>query len=78
MRRRIFNAGNSLVISLPADCVREHGLRAGFDVDVQPSSGGGLHISPASAAPVISPEFARQVDDFIREHRSILEELAAR
>lgn len=77
MRRKIFKAGNSLVISLPAAWVRDRGLKDGSEVELRVAEAGRLEVQPAVEHGV-STEFAQQVDAFIDHYREALDELAKR
>lgn len=77
MRRKIFRAGSSLVISLPAEWVRAQGLGEGREVEVSIGEAGALDVRALRVTP-IAPEFAQRVEDFIAEYRTVLEDLANR
>ena len=79
MIRKIFRAGNSMVVSIPKDILDELQLSEGEDVSVE--------LAPQQRQIVISPvqkaiptgideAFARQVDDFIEKYRPALDALA--
>lgn len=78
MVRKIFKTGNSLVISLPKDSMKQLGLQEGSEVSVvvEPKEGR-LIIEPTKQQIAeIDPEFAQQVHDFIEQYRPALEKLA--
>ena len=79
MLRKIFRTGNSIVVSIPKGILDELELSEGEDVTVElDSQQRQIVISPVQKATAggIDEEFARQVDDFIREYRPALEALA--
>jgi putative addiction module antidote len=79
MLRKIFRTGNSIVVSIPKDILDELQLSEGQDVAIElDSQQRQIVISPIEKpiAVGIDEEFARQVDEFIREYRPALEALA--
>jgi antitoxin MazE len=76
--RKVFRAGNSLVVSLPRETIRSLGLKEGSKVSVA--------VNEEDKQIIIEPipleldgvdeEFARQVADFITLYRPALEALA--
>lgn len=78
MERKIFKAGNSLVISLPRESLQSLGLEEGSEVNVAlDKSKGRIVIEPSRPALAdIDPAFAQQLDDFIEQYRPALEALA--
>ena len=78
MIRSVFKSGNSLVIALPGQLLDELHLKDGSEVDVALSkNGSSIEISPVEK-PLISPDFARKVDEFIEAYRPALESLSQR
>ena len=78
MIRSVFKSGNSLVIALPGQLLDELQLKDGSEVDVALSkSGSSIEVSPVEK-PLISPDFARKVDEFIQAYRPALESLSQR
>jgi antitoxin component of MazEF toxin-antitoxin module len=78
MIRSVFKSGNSLVVALPGQLLDELQLKEGSEVDVALSErGGAIEISPVEK-PVISPDFAKRVDEFIQAYRPALEALSQR
>ena len=78
MIRSVFKSGNSLVIALPGRLLDELHLKDGSEVDVALSkNGSSIEISPVEK-PLISPDFARKVDEFIEAYRPALESLSQR
>ena len=78
MVRKVFRAGNSLVVSLPRETIRSLGLEEGSEVSVA--------VNEEEKQIIIEPipleldgvdeEFAQQVADFISLYRPALEALA--
>lgn len=78
MIRSIFKSGNSLVVALPGQLLDELQLKEGSEVDVALSgTSGSIEISPVEK-PIITPDFARKVDEFIAVYRPALEALSQR
>ncbi len=80
MVRKIFRAGNSLVVSLPKDILDMLGLDEGAEVSVEMDrERRRIIITPVDLAlPGVNEEFARQVTEFIEQYRPALEALARR
>ncbi len=78
MSRKIYRTGNSLVVTLPKDALDQLRMREGTEVEVQVNEEQGvLIISPAEGLlDGVDDAFASQVDHFIEEYRTALEELA--
>ncbi len=78
MLRKLFRAGNSVVVSLPREAIEYLGLTEGSEVSVElDREGRQLVLKPLSVeAGDVTPEFARQVDAFIERYRPALEALA--
>jgi antitoxin MazE len=80
MFRKVFKAGNSIVISLPKDMIDLLGVRDGSDMSVELDREHRQIIIRPVAAPIaaagVDEEFARQVSMFIKEYRPALEALA--
>jgi putative addiction module antidote len=78
MMRKIFRAGNSVVVSLPKEMLEALKLTEGEEVSVElDADGGRIVIAPAPAdAEGVNAEFAAQVADFIEQYRPALEVLA--
>lgn len=78
MTRKIFKAGNSLVVSLPKEAIEALGLEEGSQVelDVDAEEGKVVIHPKRHAARGVDPEFAQQVSEFIEEYRPALEKLA--
>ncbi len=80
MPRKVFKAGNSLVVSIPRDVVEQLGLTEGSEaeVEVDHESRRILVTFSPSYPTDIDREFASQVAEFIEEYRPALEKLANR
>ena len=78
MVRKIFRAGNSMVVSLPKETLEALGLDEGSEVVVtEDRKRRRIVITPRAVdLPGIDEEFAAQVSDFIERYRSALEALA--
>lgn len=78
MVRKIFKTGNSLVISLPKESMKQLGLHEGSEVSVAvDQEHGQIIIQPAAPTLAgIDETFAQQLDDFIEQYRPALEALA--
>ncbi|NIM92108.1 MAG: AbrB/MazE/SpoVT family DNA-binding domain-containing protein [Anaerolineales bacterium] len=78
MGRKIYRTGNSLVITLPKDALEALQMGAGTEVDIEVDEEKGvLILSPVDQSlDGVNEVFAKQVEDFIQEYRSALEELA--
>jgi antitoxin MazE len=78
MVRKVFKAGNSLVVSLPRETIRSLGLEEGSEVSVEVSKEGKQIIIEPIPLELdgVDEEFARQVAEFITLYRPALEALA--
>ncbi len=78
MVRKIFRAGNSMVIALPREMLDSLHLGEGGEVSVElDAEQGHIVIAPSPvAAAGVDEEFARQVAEFIDAYRPALEALA--
>lgn len=80
MARKIFRAGNSMVVSLPKESLELLDLSEGSEVSIElDKERRRLIITPvATTLPGVDAEFARQVKEFIEQYRPALEALAKR
>jgi putative addiction module antidote len=80
MIRRLFKTGNSIVLSLPKEVLDDLGIKDGESVNLfLDHDQRRVIISPVDKSIAIAgvdEEFARQVDEFIRQYRPALDELA--
>jgi len=79
MLRKIFRTGNSIVVSIPKDILDELKLSEGEDVSIElDSQQRQIVISPIERPLAVGVDegFAKQVDEFIKEYRPVLEALA--
>ena len=80
MIRKIFKTGNSMVVSLPRDALEFLNLSDGARVRVElDQTEKKIIISPVDlplVASGVNESFAQQVDEFIKQYRPALEELA--
>ena len=77
MTRKIFRAGNSLVVSLPKDAIELLGVGEGSEVNIEVDrEEKRVIILPANMViEGIDEAFARQVNEFIEKYRLALEAL---
>ncbi len=80
MLRKIFKTGNSVVVSLPKDVIEYLDIAEGAEVNVELDRDKHQIVITPTKPPVaiagVDPEFAHQVEEFIQQYRSALEELA--
>ena len=80
MIRRLFKTGNSIVLSLPKEVLDELGIKDGESVNLElDRERRRVVITPVEkpiAVAGVNEEFAHQVDEFIQQYRSALDELA--
>ncbi len=80
MIRRLFKTGNSTVLSLPKEVLDDLGVKDGENVQLELDREGRRVIITPVEKPItvagVNEEFAHQVDEFIQQYRSALEELA--
>jgi len=76
--RKVFKAGNSFAVSIPADWVREMHLEE-QPVEVTRNEQGEIVVRPiTSSVSDISPKFYEAVDRFVTEYGDVLRGLADR
>lgn len=76
--RKVFRAGNSLVVSVPQEMLRELELTEGSRVTVSVDRQRGeivLRPFAGSGGTGITGDFAKQVEEFIHEYAGVLREL---
>jgi putative addiction module antidote len=78
MVRKVFRAGNSLVVSLPKESIQLLGLQEGSNVSVELMPEQKEIVIKAVETPLaeIDESFAQQVAEFIEQYRPALEALA--
>jgi putative addiction module antidote len=80
MIRRLFKTGNSIVLSLPKEVLDDLEIKEGESVNIElDHKQHRVIITPIEKPIVIAgvdEEFARQIDEFIRQYRPALDELA--
>lgn len=78
MIRKVFKAGNSLVLSLPRATLAALGLSEGSELEITLDVEAGQIVLSLPRPPTgdIDLTFARQLDDFIAQYRPALEALA--
>jgi virulence-associated protein VagC len=76
--RKVFRAGNSFAVSIPADWVREMHLED-QPVQITRNEQGEIVVRPMpSSGSDIKPEFYEAVDRFVAEYADVLKGLADR
>ncbi|QSO47372.1 AbrB/MazE/SpoVT family DNA-binding domain-containing protein [Alicyclobacillus mengziensis] len=76
--RKVFKAGNSFAVSIPADWVREMHLEE-QPVEVARNEQGEIVIRPiTSSVSDVTPKFYEAVDRFVTEYGDVLKGLADR
>jgi len=76
MARKIFQSGNSVVVSLPAEVLEAVGLELGDEVIVTADSEQARIIIAPLLLPGVRRGFLERVDRFIDDHQPVLETLA--
>ncbi|MFN2141315.1 MAG: AbrB/MazE/SpoVT family DNA-binding domain-containing protein [Candidatus Promineifilaceae bacterium] len=78
MVRKVFKAGNSLVVSLPKESIQALSLQEGSEVSVEvdPERQEIIIKVAESSLAGINETFAQQVADFIEQYKPALETLA--
>lgn len=77
--QKIYKNGNSLVVAIPKQYLEELNLSEGSQITLDKQKDGLLlSAKKQSLANEINPEFAERVQNFIKNHRAVLEELAKR
>ena len=78
MVRKVFKAGNSLVVSLPKESIQALGIQEGSEVSVEvhPEQQEIVIKLAESSLAGIDEAFAQQVADFIEQYKSALETLS--
>ncbi len=77
--RKVFKAGNSLVLSLPNDALDALGIKEGTQITIDlDRENKKIIVSPLSVPnkPDISREYTEMVEEFIAEYEVALKELA--
>ena len=78
MIRKVFKAGNSLVVSMPKEAIQFLALQEGSDVSLTVNEAREQIIIEAVHPELagVSKGFAQQVTEFVTQYRPALEELA--
>jgi len=78
MIRKVFKAGNSLVVSMPKEAIQLLALQEGSDVSLTVNEDREQIIIEAVYPELagVSKGFAQQVTEFVSQYRPALEELA--
>lgn len=82
MLQKVLQVGNSAAVTIPVPILNDLGLMIGDQVEVK-TSGKTIKIEVMPAKKInlkkssgITPEFVASVDEFIKEYKGVLEELA--
>lgn len=83
MLQKVLQVGNSAAVTIPAPILNELGLTVGDQVEVRANKRPvKIEVIPAKKilkkSAGITPEFAASVEEFIKEYRPVLNELAKR
>jgi antitoxin MazE len=80
MIRRLFKTGNSIVLSLPKEVLDNLGIKDGESVNLELDREHQRVIITPAEKPIaiagVNEDFAHQVEEFINQYRSALDELA--
>lgn len=82
----IFQAGNSAVVAIPKDLMKDLKFSKGQKVEISKASDGesilikkaGKTVSSSKKLPKVTAEFQKWMDTFMKENGEILDELAIR
>jgi len=77
--RKVFRNGNSLAVTVPKAYAHQLSIRDGSQVDWKKTNQG-LTLIPHKKTKLvgIDPKFAQMVDEFMDEHKDVLQELSNR
>lgn len=77
--RKVFRNGNSLAVTVPKIYTHQLSIRDGSQVEWKKTNQG-LTLIPQKKTKAlgVDPKFAQMVDDFINEHKDVLQELSQR
>lgn len=83
MLQKVLQVGNSAAVTIPAPILNDLGLVIGDQVEVKATKKPvKIEVIPARKANLkkagITPEFVASVDEFIKEYKGVLNELAKR
>ena len=79
LTQKLYKNGNSVAVTIPKEILRELDLRDGSQVVVK-TRGQELIVAPKEKklASGVDQKFAKMVDEFIKDHEDVLQELAHR
>ncbi len=79
LTQKLYKNGNSLVVTIPKEVLKELNIRDGSLVEIHKHSEGVL-ISPAkkSGSKGVDVKFMQMVEEFLDEHEDVLKELSKR
>ncbi|MBI2011330.1 AbrB/MazE/SpoVT family DNA-binding domain-containing protein [Candidatus Daviesbacteria bacterium] len=77
--QKLYKNGNSVAVTIPKELMKELNLRDGSLVVVK-KEGNELVVTPQkkTLAPGVDHKFTKMVDEFIEDHKDVLEELSKR
>lgn len=84
MLQKVLQVGNSAAVTIPAPMLQELGLMVGDQVEVKANKRPlKIEVIPTKKKLLrrgsgITPEFVKSVEEFIKEYKSVLVELAKR
>lgn len=79
LTQKLYRNGNSIAVTIPKEYLRELHLDEGSRVVVE-KRGSELVVSSKERSKIlgVDPQFVKTVDEFIHDHRDVLEELSKR
>ena len=80
MAQTIINIGNSQGVIIPKELLNDNGIKTGDKVTVIGGGNKGIHIYPAKDTEIksVDARYMKMVDEFIEDHKDVLEALANR
>lgn len=76
--QKLYKNGNSIVVSIPKEYLKEYNMRDGTEVVVENREGIVINSKKNKTVTSVDSKFARMVDEFINDHEDVLAELAKR
>ena len=79
LTQKLYRNGNSVAVTIPKEYLKELKLKVGAKVMVSKENGS-LTISPSNKhlASDVDQKFAKMVDEFVNDHKDVLQKLANR
>lgn len=75
--RKVFKNGNSLAVTVPKAYAHQLSIRDGSQVEWEKRDNG-LFLKTSKPIKGVNQKFAKMVDEFIEDHKDVLQELAHR